>query len=265
MRVDLDAVAEVALYDLLRGRQSRDSQATGRASRAAGNGLALERIVEMRGILEGVASVPHPALPPASRGEGELAPADRPTAHDPANLERFRERRAEAGIGYALCHALYLINLSTPDKTLWKKSRDTLLYTVAVACAIEADGVVFHVGSHLGAGFEAGMERAAEESRGIHTTALAEHTRRCTSMPLDGLLAAFAGLERGTTPIEILSALVTALSREFPRVALCVKHEDAITVAQHTGFVREATSAPVMSNAAHTIIARAIASNWLEV
>ena len=28
-----------------------------------------------------------------------------------------------------------------------------------VACAIGADGVVFHVGSHLGAGLEAGLER----------------------------------------------------------------------------------------------------------
>jgi len=28
------------------------------------------------------------------------------------------------------------------------------------ACAIEADGVIFHVGSHQGAGFDAGLERA---------------------------------------------------------------------------------------------------------
>ena len=38
---------------------------------------------EMRGILEGVAHVPHPALPPASRGEGQLAPRNRPAQHDP--------------------------------------------------------------------------------------------------------------------------------------------------------------------------------------
>ena len=38
---------------------------------------------DMRGILEGVASVPHPALPPVSRGEGQLAPLNRPAQHDP--------------------------------------------------------------------------------------------------------------------------------------------------------------------------------------
>jgi quercetin dioxygenase-like cupin family protein len=38
---------------------------------------------EARGILQGVASVPHPALPPASRGEGQLAPPNRPAQRDP--------------------------------------------------------------------------------------------------------------------------------------------------------------------------------------
>jgi deoxyribonuclease-4 len=34
-----------------------------------------------------------------------------------------------------------------------------------VACAIEADGVVFHVGSHLGAGMKVGMERCVPALR----------------------------------------------------------------------------------------------------
>ncbi len=83
----------------------------------------------------------------------------RPTAHDAASLERFRERRREARVGYALCHALYLINLGSPDDELYEKSVTALLATVDVARAIEAD-VVLHVGSHLGAGFEAGRDRA---------------------------------------------------------------------------------------------------------
>jgi deoxyribonuclease IV len=81
----------------------------------------------------------------------------RPTNHDPANFELFKERRDEAGIQGVVCHALYLINLATPDREIYEKSVATLENTVDVACAIEAD-VVFHVGSHLGAGFEAGLE-----------------------------------------------------------------------------------------------------------
>jgi len=81
-------------------------------------------------------------------------------AHPPENVERFKERRTEAGVGAVLCHALYLINLASRDDALYERSLATLLSTIEVANAIEADGVVLHVGSHLGAGFEVGVERA---------------------------------------------------------------------------------------------------------
>jgi deoxyribonuclease-4 len=84
----------------------------------------------------------------------------RPTNHDPATFERFRERRAEESIGGVLCHALYLCNLAAPDDDIYAKSVAAMRNTMEVACAIGADGVVFHVGSHLGSGFEAGIERA---------------------------------------------------------------------------------------------------------
>lgn len=78
--------------------------------------------------------------------------------HDPDVLAGFRERRAEEGLP-VFVHALYLVNLAAPDDAIYDKSVETMRATVDTACAIEADGVVFHVGSHLGAGFEAGLER----------------------------------------------------------------------------------------------------------
>jgi deoxyribonuclease-4 len=83
----------------------------------------------------------------------------RPTNHDPKNLERFRERRAEVGLHGVLCHALYLCNFAAPDDAIYEKSVQALGNTMQVACAIGAEGVVFHVGSHLGSGFDAGLER----------------------------------------------------------------------------------------------------------
>jgi deoxyribonuclease IV len=80
--------------------------------------------------------------------------------HDPADLERFRERRLEAGIGAVAIHALYLCNIGAPNEEIYAKSVETMRKTVDAACAIEADAVIFHVGSHLGAGFEAGLEHA---------------------------------------------------------------------------------------------------------
>jgi deoxyribonuclease-4 len=81
--------------------------------------------------------------------------------HDPADLARFRARREELGMGAGAVavHALYLVNLASPDDEMYAKSVTTMRKTVDSACAIGAGAVVFHVGSHLGSGFEAGLER----------------------------------------------------------------------------------------------------------
>jgi deoxyribonuclease-4 len=83
----------------------------------------------------------------------------RPTNHDPANFEKFRERRADVGLHGVLCHALYLCNLAAPDDEIYAKSVAAMRNTMEVANGIGADAVVFHVGSHLGSGFEHGLER----------------------------------------------------------------------------------------------------------
>ena len=81
----------------------------------------------------------------------------RPTNHDPASFERFREKAAVAGIDGVLCHAVYLTNLASPDPVTYERSVATLRNTTEVAAAI-AGHVVFHVGSHLGSGLDAGLE-----------------------------------------------------------------------------------------------------------
>lgn len=85
----------------------------------------------------------------------------RPTAHSPEELARFRERRAAAGIRSVVCHALYLCNLAAPDDEIYAKSLAALRATTEVAVAIESEGVIFHPGSHLGAGLETGLDRLA--------------------------------------------------------------------------------------------------------
>jgi deoxyribonuclease IV len=137
----------------------------------------------------------------------------RPTNHDPANFERFRERRAEAAIGGVLCHALYLVNLASPDEEIYRKSLATLENTMDVACAIEADGVVFHVGSHLGAGFESALARVV----------------RALERVLDGcsektwLLIENTAGSGGTIgrSVEELAILVERLGRH-PRLGICL-------------------------------------------
>jgi deoxyribonuclease IV len=86
----------------------------------------------------------------------------KPTNHKPEAIARFRERRSEAKIGGVVCHALYLVNLAAPDDEVHRKSIATLVATLEAAEAIGADAVIFHVGSHLGAGFEAGLDRTVD-------------------------------------------------------------------------------------------------------
>ena len=86
----------------------------------------------------------------------------RPTNHKPEAVARFRARRDEAGIGGVVCHALYLVNLAAVDDEIHRKSIATLGHTLDAAAAIGADAVIFHVGSHLGAGLEVGLDRTAD-------------------------------------------------------------------------------------------------------
>jgi deoxyribonuclease-4 len=133
--------------------------------------------------------------------------------HAPDDLARFRERRVEAGIQAVLVHALYLCNLGTPDETIYEKSRVTMRSTMETACAIEADGVVFHVGSHLGAGFEAGLERAVPALREV-----LELCSDTTWLLLENSAGAGGTIGRS---LEELAALVDALDRH-PRLGVCL-------------------------------------------
>jgi deoxyribonuclease-4 len=133
--------------------------------------------------------------------------------HDPADLAAFRKRREELGIGAVSVHALYLLNLASPKKDFYEKSVDTLSKTVDAACAIEADAVVFHVGSHQGAGFEAGLERVVP--------ALRQALERCsdtTWLCMENTAGTGDTIGRS---LEELAALYEALDRH-PRLGVCL-------------------------------------------
>jgi deoxyribonuclease IV len=84
----------------------------------------------------------------------------RPTAHTEEQVGRFRARRDEVGIDEVVCHALYLVNLAASDREIRAKSVAAMRASMETASAIEAEGVVFHVGSHLGDGIAKGLRRA---------------------------------------------------------------------------------------------------------
>ena len=133
--------------------------------------------------------------------------------HDPADLAAFRKRREELGIGAVAIHALYLLNLASTKADFYEKSVDTLSKTVDAACAIGAEAVVFHVGSHQGAGFDAGLERVVP--------ALAQALERCddtTWLCMENTAGTGDTIGRS---LEELAALYEALDHH-PRLGVCL-------------------------------------------
>ena len=78
-----------------------------------------------------------------------------PLRLDDIVLGVYKEKFARAGLRGHYLHAVYLVNLASPKASLVKQSVGSLVHYMQLAERLEADGVVFHPGSHLGAGFEA--------------------------------------------------------------------------------------------------------------
>ena len=105
---------------------------------------------------------------------------------DSASAARRRGSRS------VVCHALYLVNLASPDPVIYEKSVAAMRASLEAADAIGAEGVIFHVGSHLGAGFDdgaragrAGAARAARADDGRSLAAdgeLGRHRRHDRSL-----------------------------------------------------------------------------------
>jgi deoxyribonuclease-4 len=79
----------------------------------------------------------------------------RPLRLDEAILDAYRSQYRAAGLRGHYLHAVYLINLASPKETLLRQSVGSLAHYMSLAAMLDADGVVLHPGSHLGAGFDA--------------------------------------------------------------------------------------------------------------
>lgn len=132
--------------------------------------------------------------------------------HDPADLAAFRSKREAAGLP-ALVHALYLVNLAAPDDAIYSKSIDTMRATVDAASAIEADAVIFHIGSHLGAGFETGLERVVPAMKQV-----LERCNERTWLLMENSAGAGGTIGRS---IDELAAIFEALGRH-ERLGVCL-------------------------------------------
>jgi deoxyribonuclease IV len=86
---------------------------------------------------------------------------------DDDRVHRFREAAEAAGRPPFYFHAVYLINLAGDDALLRKRSESTLAGYLAAADRLGISGVIFHTGSHKGAGFEQILPQITEHLRQV--------------------------------------------------------------------------------------------------
>lgn len=70
------------------------------------------------------------------------------------SFDSYKEYVEKQDFGPTIIHALYLVNLASENPDLLKKSIDTLKYDMQFNAGISGGGVVVHLGSHQGRGFE---------------------------------------------------------------------------------------------------------------
>jgi deoxyribonuclease-4 len=76
-----------------------------------------------------------------------------------AEVAAFKKGLEETGIHPVFIHGLYLVNLASDNPDFLAKSLNALVEEMNAAHLLGAKGVIFHLGSHRGAGYEARFEQ----------------------------------------------------------------------------------------------------------
>jgi sugar phosphate isomerase/epimerase len=80
----------------------------------------------------------------------------------PADLAQYANQLASHKLGCVFGHTGYLINLGAPPSANRDKSIQSLIQEINLAADLGLPFLVMHPGAHLGAGEQAGIDRAVE-------------------------------------------------------------------------------------------------------
>lgn len=127
------------------------------------------------------------------------------------DTQEFINLATKADLFPVFIHALYLTNLASDNPELREKAKQAIITDMANSSAIKSDGVILHIGSHMGRGFEAVKDMIVEEIVEI-----------LKSTPEDSylLLENAAGQKGKIGSPEELSYLIKKI--DSPRIGVCI-------------------------------------------
>ena len=81
---------------------------------------------------------------------------------DSHDIEKLFSKQRESGIKPIFTHSLYLVNLASEKPEQLKKSIDVLTYDMAFDALVKGSGIIVHLGSHQGRGWDVVKNQVAE-------------------------------------------------------------------------------------------------------
>lgn len=128
-----------------------------------------------------------------------------------AEANKFKDGVRDNGILSVYIHALYLTNLASDNDELVAKSKAALICDMKNSAAINSSGVVLHIGSHQGRGWE--------HSRGLVIDSIKDVLTQTPDNSLL-LLENSAGQQGKIGSLSELSDILTAINS--PRLKVCL-------------------------------------------
>ncbi len=129
-------------------------------------------------------------------------------------IAQFHTERKRTGIGPAVAHSSYLINVGSPDKALFEKSREALAIEYERCVTLGVEYLVFHPGARTGDELEPTIARIAQAMDWV----LERHKTGQTLLLLE--TTAGAGSHVGST-FEELKAILVKLEHG-KRAGVCI-------------------------------------------
>ena len=136
--------------------------------------------------------------------------------HPEERIAAFNEKAKSANISPVFLHGIYLINLGTNNEENLIKATDSLVAHMRLASEINAGGVIFHVGSHKGQGFDNILPRVVSAMNSV-----LENTPDDTWLIIEN--AAGMGNHVGASFSEI-GAIMRELANDRVKVCLDTAH-----------------------------------------